>query len=65
MQSDRVLHSAPKSTSHSHVRFGSMKGFSSQFAEKRPGKVFNFTLKTGIFPGRNSRKSGCPDSWRF
>ena len=42
------LHPAPKSTSHSYERFGSIKEISSQFAEKRPGKipihVLNITL---------------------
>ena len=52
-QIDCALHSAPESTSHSHVRFGQITGISSQFADKRPEKilifVLNITMKTGMF----------------
>ena len=45
------------------------KDISSQFAKKLSGKmpiyVLNNTLKTGIFTGLSSIKSGRPDNWRF
>ena len=50
---DCVLHSTLKSTTQSYVRFRSIKYISSQFAEKRPGKILIYalkiTLKTCIF----------------
>ena len=52
--------------SHLYVRFGSIKEISSQFAEKRTGKILIILLlKTEIFASWNSKKSGRPDFWRF
>ena len=59
---DCALHSAPKSTSHSYVRLGSIKEISSQFAEKRLIYASNITIKQEYLPAKIIENRDCSDN---
>ena len=50
---DRALHSTSKSTSHLYICFRSIKYISSQFAEKRPGKILIYDVFKYYFKNMN------------